>query len=221
MELRRFVTLAVLAGSFVTAAPALAAPPPNDNFASAEAITGTTASLSGTTVQATLEAGEPNHFAGNGSVWYSWTPPQNMVVQLTSCYPFPGSSPFKTQLWSGSALISLIEIERRADERELSRGLPRRRVLVQRHRGDDLCDLRHRVLGRHRVHAPSGCNPGPRERQLRQRTGPRPGARRRRRRHQRRSHGRAGRGPQRGRGRRLGLVSLDRAEAHADLDRQL
>jgi hypothetical protein len=120
--LRRSVVLAVLAGSFVSAAPAVAAPPPNDNFAAAQVISGTSASVSGTTVEATLEAGEPNHFAGNGSVWYSWTPPEDMVVQLTSCYPFSSSSAFKTQLWSGSTVSSLVEIERRADERECPPG---------------------------------------------------------------------------------------------------
>ena len=120
MDLRRSVTLAVLAGSFVTAAPALAAPPPNDNFASAQVISGTTASVTGTTVQATLEAGEPPHYAGNGSAWYSWTAPQDMVVQLTTC---DSPSGFKTQLWSGSTLSSLVEVAERAQPRGCSPGL--------------------------------------------------------------------------------------------------
>ena len=59
---RRTCTLAVVSGVLVTllhAAPALAAPPPNDAFAAAQPLSGTSATISGTTVEATLEAGEP------------------------------------------------------------------------------------------------------------------------------------------------------------------
>jgi hypothetical protein len=122
MDLRNGSVVAALLGALVLAAPAHAAPPPNDNFANAQAIAGTSASVPGTTVEATLETGEPNHFAGNGSVWYSWTPPQDMVVQLTTCYLFASSNPVKTQLWSGSTLSSLVELKRRADEGDCGTG---------------------------------------------------------------------------------------------------
>ena len=53
--------------------------PPNDNFASAQVISGAPGSLSGTNVNATKEAGEPNHASnvGGASVWYSWTAPSS------------------------------------------------------------------------------------------------------------------------------------------------
>ncbi|HEX8834334.1 MAG TPA: hypothetical protein VF719_09035, partial [Abditibacteriaceae bacterium] len=53
----------------------LFAPPANDNFAAAATLTGAPGSITGTTVGATRESGEPahnNYYAG--SVWYKWTP---------------------------------------------------------------------------------------------------------------------------------------------------
>src|SRR5690349_281278 len=46
----------------------------NDPFSGRIALSGTTATVSGTTVGATKESGEPNHglVAGGHSVWYSW-----------------------------------------------------------------------------------------------------------------------------------------------------
>jgi hypothetical protein len=66
---------------------ASAAPPANDNFASAEALSGTVDSDSGTNAQATKEAGEPNHAGnpGGASVWYSWTAPQSRGVRVDTC----------------------------------------------------------------------------------------------------------------------------------------
>lgn len=46
------------------------APPPNDNFASAIVLGGASGSVSGTTLNATLQTGEP---AGAATVWYAWT----------------------------------------------------------------------------------------------------------------------------------------------------
>jgi hypothetical protein len=40
-------------------------PPPNDNFDSAETISGEPASVNGTTAGATREAGEPDHYTSN------------------------------------------------------------------------------------------------------------------------------------------------------------
>ena len=81
----RSVFLAVLAGSLLQVAPALAAPP-NDNFASAQSLFGTSASVTGTTVEATLEPGEPPHYAGNSSVWYSWTRPRTWCCGSTPVF---------------------------------------------------------------------------------------------------------------------------------------
>src|SRR5688572_23596217 len=53
--------------------------PPNDNFANPIALTGDTGSLTGTNVNGTREAGEPNSLGlmTDKSVWYSWTPTVN------------------------------------------------------------------------------------------------------------------------------------------------
>jgi hypothetical protein len=50
--------------------------PANDAFASAQVLTGYSATASGNTSGASLQAGEPNHAGapGGASVWYSWTP---------------------------------------------------------------------------------------------------------------------------------------------------
>src|SRR2546427_606877 len=66
----RAVAVALVAG-LVVALPAYATAPNNDNFAAAQAITGMSGSVTGTNVEATKEAGEPNHAgnAGGKSVW--------------------------------------------------------------------------------------------------------------------------------------------------------
>ena len=54
-------------------------PPPNDNFANALVIAGSSGSVLGTNKDATKEEHEPNHpgGAGGASVWYRWTAPSN------------------------------------------------------------------------------------------------------------------------------------------------
>ena len=51
------------------------APPANDNFANAIALTSCCTTVAGTTLEATKEAGEPDHAGNPGghSVWYKWT----------------------------------------------------------------------------------------------------------------------------------------------------
>jgi hypothetical protein len=112
MDLRRSVTLAVVAGSLLLAAPAVAAPPPNDNFANAQVLSGATAAVPGTTVEATRETGEQGS-SSTHSVWYSWTPPQDMVVQLDTCN---AANQFVTRIFSGATLGSLVELDNRNDE---------------------------------------------------------------------------------------------------------
>jgi len=60
------------------------AQPANDNFASAEVISGVWGSVSGTNASATAEPQEPNHagFLPNQTIWYVWTAPQDGEVQL-------------------------------------------------------------------------------------------------------------------------------------------
>ena len=60
----------------VTAVPPA---PPNNHFASAQAISGNSGGVSGSNVAATKESGEPNHAgnAGGHSVWFAWTAPSS------------------------------------------------------------------------------------------------------------------------------------------------
>ena len=81
-------------------------PPLNDNFASSQALLGGFSSVVGTTVNATKEAGEPNHAgnAGGHSIWYNWTAPSTKSVTIDTL-----SSSFNTLLavYTGSSVSSL------------------------------------------------------------------------------------------------------------------
>jgi len=63
-------------------------PPANDNFASAQIITGCSGSVNGTNLNATKETNEPNHSPDNGggthSVWYSWQAPTSGTATFTT-----------------------------------------------------------------------------------------------------------------------------------------
>lgn len=91
-------------------------PPANDNFASAQTVTGLPFSVPGSTIEATFEAGEPAILGGSGnsrSVWYSWTAPGTGHVQLDGC-------PFETQrgsarnmtlgVFTGTTLAGLVKV---------------------------------------------------------------------------------------------------------------
>jgi hypothetical protein len=109
--------VAFLLGILLQAAPALATAPPNDNFASAQQLSGTSVSVAGTTFGATLEPpNEPPHYVtGNGSVWYSWTAPETSVVRLDNC---DSAQATNIQIYRGSTLGSLAptEVTRRSDD---------------------------------------------------------------------------------------------------------
>jgi len=87
----------------------LTPPPANDEFGDAETIGGHTGSLTGTTVGATKQMGEPNHagLAGGASVWYGWTAPASGRVSFETC-----GSTFDTVLavYTGSAPGALTPI---------------------------------------------------------------------------------------------------------------
>src|SRR5215207_829905 len=91
-------------------------PPANDNFASAQTITGCSGSVNGTNVGATRESGEPNHSpdnnGGSRSVWYSWTAPASGPAQITTA-----GSTFDTVLavYTGGAVNSLSLIGKNDD----------------------------------------------------------------------------------------------------------
>lgn len=95
-------------------APPLPTPPPNDNFANGQTITGCTGSTDGSTFGATSETGEPNHAPGDTSadspgrtIWYFWTPSGSGTTTITTA-----GSDFDTLLsvYTGDSLGSLTRV---------------------------------------------------------------------------------------------------------------
>jgi subtilisin family serine protease len=79
-------------GTFILDAPH--DPPLNDYFSSAQTLSGNSATVAGTTLSATREFDELDHytstsdgywFYGEHSVWYSWTAPSSGQVELNTC----------------------------------------------------------------------------------------------------------------------------------------
>ena len=69
------------------AMPQDSAPPANDSFAGRTPVTltGNTATVSGTTVEATSESGEPNAGSSDKTVWYTWTATQGGMLTVGTC----------------------------------------------------------------------------------------------------------------------------------------
>jgi subtilisin len=83
--------------------------PPNNNFASAQVVSGFSTSANGTNFGATLESGDPTIVdtrSTSHTVWYRWTAPFSGAVEMNTC-----TSSFDTLLgvYTGSALGSLTE----------------------------------------------------------------------------------------------------------------
>jgi Divergent InlB B-repeat domain/Fibronectin type III domain len=80
--------------------------PVNDNFANGQVITDNSGSVTGTSINATKEAGEPNHAgnAGGASVWYNWQVPSSGTATITTT-----GSNFDTLLgvYTGSSVDAL------------------------------------------------------------------------------------------------------------------
>lgn len=79
---------AVAASLMLAAQPAWAAPPANDSFSTAATLSGDLPiTIAGSTVDATKEAGEPNHagIAGGHSVWFRWTAASTGPVLIETC----------------------------------------------------------------------------------------------------------------------------------------
>ena len=75
--------LGLLAGTVALGVVGVAgAAPSNDNFANAQVISGASATVTGSNVGATQEAGEPVHGTNptGASVWYRWTAPSSAPV---------------------------------------------------------------------------------------------------------------------------------------------
>src|SRR5205823_11949611 len=88
--------------------------PVNNNFASATAITGTTATITGSNVGANKESGEPVHAGNSGgkSVWWTWTATAAGTVTIDTL----GSS-FDTLLavYTGSSVSGLTLVKANDD----------------------------------------------------------------------------------------------------------
>ena len=103
-----FVLAAAL--SLICAPPAAAAPPANDNFADAQTLSGSTATATGTNVEATGEAGEPDHAGESAplaSAWYRWMAPADGRFRIDTC-----GSALDTTLgvYTGTAVDGLTEV---------------------------------------------------------------------------------------------------------------
>jgi len=78
----------------------------NDDFANAEVVT--SASFAGTTVGATVEAGEPNVSRGDASAWYSWTPAEPEMAYVV---PMSEGTGTIVHVYRGSSLSDLAEVD--------------------------------------------------------------------------------------------------------------
>jgi thiol-disulfide isomerase/thioredoxin len=101
-----FVTATALIGSSTASSQGQ---PVNDMFGNRAVITGTNIVVTGTTVGATKEAGEPYHAgdSGGASIWWSWQAPTNGIATISTA----GSS-FDTLLgvYTGSPVSALAAI---------------------------------------------------------------------------------------------------------------
>jgi hypothetical protein len=84
-------------------------PPANDNFTNAQVISGTTGSVTGTSVGATGETGEPDHAGAPAgrSVWFRWTAPSTNEMSMTTA-----GSDFDTTLavYIGTSVNALVVV---------------------------------------------------------------------------------------------------------------
>lgn len=106
---------AVIAAQLLITAPALAAPPSNDDFADRTALpAGAPSTMTGTNAEATFEVGEPEHPSdpGGRSVWFTWEADVDEAVRIDTC-----TTNFDTLLavYTGTALNDL-ELQRSSDD---------------------------------------------------------------------------------------------------------
>ena len=87
------VAFLVLAALVCFPGRAYAAPPPNDDFADAQVLTGSSGSVDGNLAGATTEPGEPGGDPARPSIWYRWTAPQSGLFRFDSA-----SGVFKAEL---------------------------------------------------------------------------------------------------------------------------
>jgi hypothetical protein len=110
---RRLLLLALLACALFPAS-ASAAPPANNNFASATTLgSSTSVSISGTNVEATTEAGEDQCCWVYNSVWFKWTAPKTGNYRLELC---ANSFNSHVKVLTGTAVNALEKIDENDDD---------------------------------------------------------------------------------------------------------
>jgi hypothetical protein len=95
----------------LAAAQAFAAAPGNDNFSSAIPLSGASFSTTGTNLDATKEAGEPDHafVTGGRSVWWAWTSP-SVPPASVSITTFGSTFDTVLHVYTGTAVSSLTSV---------------------------------------------------------------------------------------------------------------
>ena len=99
----RLGTVAVAAWMAAVAAPAVAAPPPNDLFENAIPLGDAPVEVSTTTFSASRQPGEPIH--GQQTVWYAYRPTVSQRVAVEA--QAPDGSPRVVAVYTGSSLSDL------------------------------------------------------------------------------------------------------------------
>lgn len=111
LSLRALMISVLAAGGPFLFLPAagIAAPPENDSFANALPLQASQLTASANNVEATKEAGEPNHRGdpGGASVWFKWTAPRSGGVFLQAC---GAGNEFLVAAYTGTTVNSLTAV---------------------------------------------------------------------------------------------------------------
>src|SRR5262245_35508433 len=97
------VLLLALVGLIVTSSAQAFAAPANDAFAASVSLGQGT--VNGTTVGATAEPGEPDHYGVGKTVWYRWTAPGTGGAKVSVC-----GSGNTVAVYTGSSVGALTEV---------------------------------------------------------------------------------------------------------------
>lgn len=113
LNVRRLVPLLVILGTIALIGPssALAAPPPNDNFANAQVVgPALPVSVTGDPAETTTEVGEPVRESSGfsiGSVWYAWSSAITGKVEVNVC---GGFDPPSADVYIGNSVGALTRV---------------------------------------------------------------------------------------------------------------
>ncbi|HYG77197.1 MAG TPA: PKD domain-containing protein [Planctomycetota bacterium] len=112
VEPNETIDITLAAGAYTIGTPASSSmtirdvdsPPANDNFASAQVLTGLPVNaVAGTNLGATVEAGEP---AGTATVWYDWTSTINGGIAI----PLSSNAFLSVDVYTGAAVNALSQV---------------------------------------------------------------------------------------------------------------